>query len=266
MIPAIPIVALLGAIFEGELEERELNEEIANELSDADLFEAVLNGSSPLGELRFSEAVAIDPRRIDALLQQRVTRVFWRLLEAARSEDELDVLRTLWVQRMAALRQRGQISAELLADDLQASWEGAEDSPGYRDLLTRGIWPMADRGVPEAVSVDEAMVEGQLELARAFREAAWVADRASGYAPSMDARAAWTRMRDVVLAMWATISERIAQLEGEPVQGITIEEIAEAVDVVPNVSFGGFEQYVSSGHRAPWAALPSWRAMGGRYY
>ena len=162
-------------------------------------------GDSPADTLHgmsFDDAVVVDPRRIDAMIQQRVSGPMYKVNTAVseaqnwtgheddreqlvRNESHLD--RYQYLLRLHLIRQNhdGEIDAEGLAETFQLAW----DSAGK--ILETSL-KMARAGNTSELLWDA--VAGQFDcIRRCLREACEIAERASRAAPDQDSIDAWER-------------------------------------------------------------------------
>lgn len=236
-------------------------------LTDLQVWESIWDPQGdPMNGMRFSQACVQDPRRIDALIQQRILVRFFAILAQSRGNNPREIMRDSYLLRNSGIRANyGGITAMGLAQDLRVSWEGDGEDPGYRDLFTRALWPMADAGRPEVVAIQDAIVANAQDIFRAFKEAAALAMRAAMCSEADEDMEAWEIMHGVITAMWETLSRRLGELGAQrPNEDWTLPE-EELQTALPNVQFAGnAAQYMPSGHRAPVQGLPQWRRAGGR--
>jgi hypothetical protein len=215
-------------------------------LDDTQLWNLIQTNGDVLAGMSFEEALAQDPRRIDALVQQRVTNEFFRALARAPEGNLEQLLRHAYVLRNDALRQDGRISAEALAISMEQTWEH------YGKILDVA-WAMRQ---PEAVRVREAILANGGEIRRAFREAADITRRAANVAPETD-RAAWARMFATLHAMWESVETKVAQA------GIALP--AEGFGVWKDENVDWWQAWQQAGRRGEREhATADYRRSGGR--
>lgn len=239
-------------------------------MSDLEIWQAIADeNGDPMGGMTFARAVLVDPRRVDALIQRRLLSKFFVLLSGARGDAPMQIMRDTYLLRNQGIRHdHGGITAMALAMDLQQSWVGTEQEPGYQAIFERALWPMAEGGRPEALAIQQALVDNRVEVFRAFRESAALALRAGMDSHSDDDVAAWEIMHGVIQAMWATVQRRFEAL------GLPLEQTewalpeGEVVRMLPGGDRYGevAADYFVSGHRAPGVDRAQWARSGGRFY
>lgn len=235
-------------------------------MSDLQIFDQIwAEDGNPMGGMRFAQGVSSDPRRINALIQQRILVVFYSILPASREQNPRELSRDSYLMRMQHIREEcGGISAMGLAADAKLSWEGDGETKGYRDLFTAALWPMAGR--PEVKAIQDAIIANQQDIFRSFREAAALSMRAAMCAEQEQDQEAWGIYHSVIQAMWQTIADRLSDLGAKTVVedwSLPEDELEQRLSYV---QFGGVAQHMPFGHRAPQAGLPQWRRSGGRHY
>ncbi len=267
-------------------------------ITDAQLWHLIATDGDVMQGMNFTNATNNDPRRVDALIQQRLLGEFFVWLEAARGGVPAQVLRDTWFLRNQGIRQAyGDISAAGLAEDLAQSW--AE----YEKVYTGALWPMAEGGRPEAQALLNGIIQYREEIFRAFRECSAIATRAAFVSIRQEDQEAWGRMVATIDSMWDTVNAQLVALEQpvaddawradpeevverllgrlpdpvrEPPEGemvilpVPVEEEGEEYGSVSEgveEAFGEtLQDYFASGHRAPGADTAQWRRSGGRFY
>jgi hypothetical protein len=133
--------------------------------NDSELWDLVEAGEDPLAGLSFEEAVRLDPRRVDATIQQPVGLAMKEVLGDSPQDQELRKM--IYLRAMQMARQAtGRLDARVLTDLQDGSWMGA--------LLTaRQFWPPGVR---------EAIRQNWVRFEEAFDEAYSLAERAAGVA------------------------------------------------------------------------------------
>lgn len=176
-----------------------------------------------LGGMDFSTAVAADPRRIAALIEQRVLADFYRAMSYLSGKSE-GAIRHSWLAGYAALReQRGRVDAEGIRD-LWLSMKAQEtvtrggqaelQPPNYLRLLDAGV-AMA-RPNTAARAFWETVSTRQGEIRRMFGEATEIAERAALCAPDDAAAEAWRQIGVLLTDLDAGIESRLATFLANP--------------------------------------------------
>lgn len=238
----------------------------ASGLTDLDLWQRIQDGGDVLGGMTFSVAVTTDPRRIDALIQQRLLHTFYAALgldhEVLDSDSGLmkHYLQDAYLLQLSQVRFQGggQVTAQGIASLTRISLGEAHD------LLTKVLWPMADSGKrPKAERAQAAIVEHIEDIHQAFREAGAIAARAADV--SDRDRQAWTEVEALLDSIWDILAQRVATVkalfpgtDGEEFglfEGLRVSATARSADVIsvePSVfSDGAFERiavaYIKTG-------------------
>lgn len=224
-------------------------------LTDRDLWRLVVTGVDPLAGMRLQEAVRQDPRRVEAMMQQRLL-----LGLGLRPGDPACMLAgQAWGLRNRALREAdGRITATALADTNELHWQD------YQRLLE-----VLDQMKEKADEVRGILVTQGPALARCLREAEQIGRWAAAAAASEEDRAGWERMAALFGRMGQEMRPLLpgfGQLSGyrTATQDYSFDPRGlEAVRFTPTEEW---QQYVPSGQRGPGMTRETWRTMGGRFY
>jgi hypothetical protein len=193
-------------------------------LTDEDLWTRIASKDGDvLAGMDFSTAVTEDPRRIAALIEQRVLDGFYRPLSYLSGKSE-GAIRHSWLAGYAALReQRGHVDAVGIRD-LWLSMQAQEtvtrggqtelQPPNYLRLLDAGV-AMARPGTP-ARSFWESTEGRQGDLRRMFSEAQEIAGRAALCADDEAAAEAWQQIAVLLQNLDASIGDRLAAFLANP--------------------------------------------------
>ena len=248
-------------------------------LDDADLWVRIDNGGDVLSGMMFSEAVNNDPRRVDALIQQRVLKEFYRALGMKlRGEAYTALAQHMYLQRMADLREahEGKITARALADDHFEDWE-------EKSALILAVWQMRQN---EADLIREAIKENRNEIYRALREAEQLAIWASKLAVKSEDKAAWSalvgvfeNMRDFVQRGMELLGIELQIPEGEislesliPEYALPEKEEVRGMDPADYSYWNrgefstDFDSFRPASQRGAGISRAQWRHAGGRHY
>ena len=256
------LVGVLSAFYiEGRPPEAPAGGDEGN-LDDATIWDRIARGGNVLGECTFYQAVNNDPRRIDALIWQRLL-LAWFAIEGLVGERPMEILRHSYLVQLSSIRDTyGVVSAEGLAEAARLTWEG------YDVVLSKAAWPMAQRGAPEATRLRAAIIENHNDIFRGFREAREIARRAAGEATREIDQDAWERIGAIIERSWSAMADHMIRDEVEE------EQLIWGGPGGGGASGGGgagsaygatwTPGVFPSGHRSPHAAYPQWRAMGGR--
>jgi hypothetical protein len=226
-------------------------------VSDENLWDRIVTDSDPFVGMSFDEAARMDPRRVDARVQQAVLNTFYAAINTlGRTRNYGEMMQHAYLARMEAFRAKsgGQITAEDLASAMTEDWTY------YSQVLSTAFAMKSET----AVRLQQALYDNRGSIHRAFREASEVLQRASE-ATSGSSSAAFLEMKAVISDMWRTVDELITSKTGERFD-------AEPFGALFRAKFGAihpggeWEEYIVSGHRAPSHALPQFRRMGGRFY
>lgn len=189
----------------------------ASGLTDLDLWQRIQDGGDVLGGMMFSAAVTTDPRRIDALIQQRLLHTFYAALgldhEVLDSDSGLmkHYLQDAYLLQLSQVRAQGggQVTAQGIAGLTRVSLGEAHD------LLTKVLWPMADSGKrPKAERAQAAIVKNIEDIHQAFREVGAIAARAADV--SDRDRQAWTEVEALLDSIWDILAQRVAVVMATP--------------------------------------------------
>lgn len=250
-------------------------------LSDDELYERISGesvfGTDVLGTLTFEEAVNQDPRRIEAMVLQRIVQPLMLAIgrmasPGAEMDDILFATRVGYLRMLHQRRMRhGDITADVIADSLVESWHTASEV-----LANAQSNP---RFAPLAATIGGIVIANMQDISRAFRECDSLLERAGNVAVSEEETRAWGRVRAILSSMQSALYELLgaARSESEVVDADIGFEVFDADDLfgayvldehLEEGRFGAFEfeEYILTGHRAPSVALSQYRRMGGRVY
>lgn len=253
-------------------------------MTDAQLYDQLEDGD-PLGTMSFGQAVASDPRRIEAMVLQRVLKSFvlgmTRLDHPNVQVDAIkQAMRHAYLERNSRLRGDGRgIDAEKILDANKRAWKMNAD-------VLKVAFEME---TPEAIVLKQLMAANKNDIERGFREAAQICAQASTDAPTNESAAAWSTFESLLGNMSDMICRYISA--GQPDEIIDDEFMViqpvmeEAGAVEPDDMFGALsfdealavheqfgqyfsehEEYLVTGHRAPAVGLAQYRRMGGRVF
>jgi len=264
-------------------------------LSDHDLWERMIQNGDILAGMTFAEAVAQDPRRIEALIDQRVVWDFWNALDWLQGPRTEGLMEMAWRQGNAEIRQRlGQITAPALAARRSQMWDHYQKWLEVAKAMRRP-------GVP-AERFWASVIANRRVIARAFRESAEIANRAAAVAGTDENGDAWRQMGALITNMHEQLAAAIAEIAGAgageeggappiagpgggggggeemralpvPEEGVTIPEAAPEGEGGEGgggeETFGWEPDWVLSqslqGNRAPGTDLPQYHREGGRW-
>lgn len=182
-------------------------------LTDANLYDQMAADGDVLAGMTFDEAVARDPRRIEALVDQRVTNDFYRALSYLREGVTADLMRQAYLHRNRQLRaEHGPITAVSLCAHRTDIWENH-----YQKVLEVAV-KMRRPGVP-AETFWQAVTDNAATLRRAFRESHEIANRASFAAVSQEESDAWAQIGVLITNMYQTLENHIIALALAPSVG-----------------------------------------------
>lgn len=255
-------------------------------LTDAQLWDLIDSGGNVLAGLTFAQAVATDPRRVEAQIHQRIHEQFYAALEAGRGGMPAQLARAAYLLRAEALRSvHGRIDAPLLLDSMEQNWEYYSRILAVARVMATHPDPRRRRR--EASHIFDIIQRNQAEIYRGFREGAEIAMRAAHSAPNEAAHQAWFRMAQIIRDMWLAVVSELTEMgtplllgdRPEPEEWFEIQPVEEENEEFGSLhddgiddgldSFGSeWSKYMSSGHRAPGHAfsLGYWRRAGGRFY
>jgi hypothetical protein len=244
-------------------------------VTDAQLWEDIRTsaGDDPADALHgmtFQEATCADPRRVDALVQQRVSGVlYWihddvsggqdwtgheeDLKSVTHNEAYLDRYHYLVRLDLCRANHDGEVTATGLAETFEISWDAGSKILAASLLMA---FPKTHaRPNQTALLMWRAFEARIIQLRRAMREAREILARAADAAPDQESSDAWRRMDATVMNMDQTISENLRSA------GVQVPE-----------QFGGMTvaaqrmRMLQAGHRAPQMPLGQWRQAGGRVF
>jgi hypothetical protein len=176
-----------------------------------------------LGGMDFAEAVQNDPRRIAALIEQRVMADFYKALAYVTNRSE-GAIRHSWLLGYAALRQdRGRVDAQGIRDlwlsmraqesvDRQGQME--VQPPNYLRLLDAGL-AMARPGSP-AEQFWRHLDGNQTDVRRLFAESVEIAERAALCSPEEADAEAWRQVGSVLTDLREGLDDRRARFIANP--------------------------------------------------
>jgi hypothetical protein len=250
-------------------------------LTDEELYVAIVDNGNPLGTMTFSQAVNTDPRRVEALVLQRVIEPFYVAICALehpglQAQKIQGAMRHAYLQRNHELRQKsGKITATELAEATQRSWK-----------MNSEIFRVAfEMQTPAAQVLQKLMSTNRQDIRRAFREANRIAQEAGRASQDRTSAESWAQISATLKNMSDNVETHLVE-QGEEViddeimwiqpvehMGSTISraDLFGAVSLKPNLleNFGEVaehEEYIVTGHRAPAVGLSQYRRMGGRVY
>lgn len=261
-------------------------------LADGVLWDRMLRGDDVLLGMPFEAAVARDPRRVEALLDQRTVVDLYRGLDALRNGPGSDFLRQVWLTRNRELRtEHGRVTAAGVAEARRQTWGSLSKVLEVAVKMRRPDTP-ADR-------FWRALLVREDDVRRGFREAVEIASRAAFVAPSEDDVRAWEEVSALLENTLAAIDDRIREVRlamgadapaprpALPEPGLDpVEEPVEAPEPVEEgeegygggffdassfdeAVYGGLEAWVEAqdrhGHRAPGLDVAAMRRAGGRW-
>ena len=244
---------------------------------------------SPLRGMEFDTAVAVDPRRIDAMIQQRVSGPMYKVnrmvadaqdwtgheedrAQLQRNEAYLD--RYQYLLRMHLIRQNhnGEVDAEGLAQTFQLSWQSASK------ILETSVKMVRPGTTAELMW--NAIAQTFPDIQRNLREAQGLAERAAGSAPDGESMEAWERYVELLKNIeenyrngLESMGQNIAQLGGEGFGSLNGPRIGARGARI--ATFGGvsnaswLQDRMLAGRRTTQGAQASvgqWRRSGGRYW
>lgn len=266
-------------------------------LSDEDLYNAIVGdgilGSNVLGNMSFEQAVRTDPRRIEALVMQRIFQplmlAIGRLASPGLPMGQIQsATRIGYLQMLAERRARQALGPDTIAASMIAAWQAASQ------VLQEA--PRNSRYAPIAATLKGVLIANQQDIARAFRESINVCNQAADQALNKEDAAGYLRMGAVLESMCLAIQMYVQYASytpssSEPIDaeiGLDVFEAesdkfgrmpgqVETQDLFGAITldegleeeaFGQFEyeEYIVTGHRAPSVALAEYRRMGGRVF
>lgn len=261
-------------------------------LTDSELYSAIIGegpgGTDVMKGMTFSEAVNCDPRRIEALLMQRIVQPL--VLAAGRLHSPgvpmahvEQMARVGYLRMMAHRRTTGGITADRIANSLIDAWTKVSE------VFSEA--PKQPRFAPVAAMLQGIIVANMRDISRAFREAKQICCQAEKAAASKADALAYGKMcamldsmqtglfffasagrkpskNEVIddeLGLDVITAEEAMRGMGEDLFGAL--ELDEAiVDVEDEYGRFEFEEHIITGHRAPAVSLAQYRRMGGRFY
>jgi hypothetical protein len=235
-------------------------------MTDAEVYDQISLGD-PLGNMEFAEAVVHDPRRIEAMLLQRVIRPFTLAMTKLEHphlpiEQIEGAMRHAYLERNHRMRMDGTpINACKIADANRDAWKM------NADIMRVGF----ELQGPEAKVLQDIFVANHGDITRAFREGKQICEQAAKVAASEACHGAWQEM-GAILQNMCDLVDRYAVATGAE----AIDEVAFALpttseamgSAAPDDLFGAyeFEEYIVTGHRAPSVGMAEYRRMGGRVF
>lgn len=236
---------------------------------DSELWSRICGSGDVLLGSTFESSVLSDPLKVDALLWQRVVRPLFllclRMVRPWVSVEEMDAqLHSAWAERNERLRQSGCLNVEGLASSLSSAWKNNN----------RILVDSMKVGTPESDRAREAMRANLPSIRSAFSECRQICNTAA----CIDEKNAccWLQICAVIDNMEAVVNH----LSGGSASfdpdisadlGVQTEEVHGDSDrfgavSVDEDSFGQWEEFIVSGHRAPSVGLGQYRRMGGRVF
>lgn len=273
-------------------------------LSDAKLYQAIVKegvlAPDILDGMSFEVAVNQDPRRIEAMLLQRVVQPLMLAVgKLANPTIPIGYVQAMtyrgYLEMMAARRARGPITSLVIASSMEVAWKAALEA-----MKSSGADP---RLKPMLGAMQEAVVANKADIARAFKECDRILERAAEVSESEPTRDGYLQMKSTLGVMQlglfmflaasppAAGSQRgevidadigldafgadgsdsffLGEVSSVPEEFVSGPELfgAEQMDDLSDIfNPAEFEQHIVTGHRAPSVALPQYRRMGGRFY
>lgn len=229
-----------------------------DQLGDGELYGKIASGENPLCGMSLDEASSSDPRRVEALVIQRIVRPFGlalgKLVRPFMDLGALDEsLREAYIRRNQSLRASGRLTCDGLSEENASAWRANG----------RILVDTLSLGTPETQALVGLLRSNQGDIHRAFLECE---EALSSLGPS------WKKLLLVVSNMHDTIRRICGGASSEVVDtdlGLGSETNRfGAVSFDDAVAFGEFEHeaYIVSGHRAPAVGLGEYRRMGGRVF
>lgn len=246
-------------------------------LSDDELWNLVSSGGDVLAGLAFEDAVVIDPRRVDALIQQRIAVQYDQVLHEAYAdanwqghEQERVALqqviaqlnRYLYLLRLQGVREErnGVVDAVGLVDSSEVT---AENHGQLLEVSTKMVRLDRQNNPTPASRMWDRFTTRYVDIARAFREAGEIAARAANAAGDEESAQAWTRMGAIVEAMRASFAGCLTALG---------RQVPENYGGLRRTDFFGsierpdwIPDFEVSGRRAAPSNIFDYRRSGGRF-
>ena len=250
-------------------------------MTDLDLYQQIENGD-PLGSMTFEEAVVRDPRRIEALVLQRVIQPFTLAL-AKLENPNMDTsairgaMAHAYLERNHQMRQETgkKICATQIAEANKRAWR-------MNAKVLKVAWEME---TPESRVLKDILTLNQGDIQRAFRESQTICDRAARASVDGKCSLAWKELEEVLGNMCDMIDrnvrastaveviddEMLTLPKPESMGQIRREDLFGALsfdEALADEEMGAyeFEEYIVTGHRAPSVGLSQFRRMGGRVF
>jgi hypothetical protein len=292
--PAAPIVVMLALLAGAYAATRDRlpPEQGEHGMNDSELYDAIIGklptGGNIMRGMTFAQAVNTDPRRIEALLMQRIIQPMMlsigRLHSPGVPMDQIEwMARKGYLQTMATRRASGGITAPRIAASLIDAWQKASEI-----LIRASDTP---RFAPLATTLKGVVLANMADINRAFREAEQICRRAQSVASRSEDKSAYGKMCAMLDSMKTGLIVFAARGKSERIDGaMGLDEMAEDIakegfgaieredlfgayslddrleDIEDEYGRFAFEEYILSGHRAPAVGLNQFRRMGGRFY
>lgn len=211
-----------------------------------------------LAGMDFVEAVNGDPRRIAALIEQRVLSDFYKALAYVTNRSE-SAIRHSWLAGYAALRQdRGEITATGIRDlwltmksqeSIERGGVAEVQPPNYLRVLDAGV-AMARPGT-SARAFWEHVEANQGDIRRLFNEAVEIANRASLCVGDEDDAQAWRDIGILLTDLKEGLDDRRAKfIAAPPAARARRNEVVGGLGE-PNDRFAGVIDFGVFGRYAP---------------
>jgi len=250
-----------------------------NGMTDLDLYQQICAGD-PLGSMSFEQAVADDPRRIEGLLLQRIIQPFTLALTKVENPHmDVEAIRSAmahaYLERNHQMRQETgkPITACQITDANRKAWK-------MNGEVLRVAWEM---NTPEAAVLKTLMADNQADIQRAFRESCTICDAASQASMSPECAVAWQELKSILGNMCDMVDRYVTpsiateviddqmlalpqKASTEAMGQIQREDLFGALSFDEAMGAYEFEEYITSGHRAPVVGLSQYRRMGGRVF
>jgi hypothetical protein len=219
-------------------------------LDDRRLYELAQGDGDVLQGMDFADAVARDPRRIEALLMQRVVIELYGALDQMRGRSQELVVHDMAL-RNAAIREacNGSVPLGAIVEDWRGRWEWYQKLFAVL-LQSRRFGRLED-------PFFAAVVTNRAAIARAFRESAEIARRAALAAPDETQEGGWSEIGATIDNMKLTMDNALAQI-GAPALAGGGEGYGYSVEDWTSSQGSG-------GHRAPGMMIDQWWRSGGRW-
>lgn len=176
-------------------------------LTDEELWRRIVAEEDVLVGMNFEEACTVDPRRVEALIEQRIVNDVYSVMGHVHQGATRDYLRQGYLIRNDALRaENGRVTLQGLLDYRRDTW-----SYFSKLLDTAQKMGARDRTLP-AARMWQAFTDHQDTVRRAFRESIEVTNRAALVAPTEQDAAGWAEIGAILTNMYDGISAKIAEI------------------------------------------------------